>query len=303
MSPGVELLTMDVKRCRGIRSSPMDTCPSPFHPRVRTVPVCSVGDTSEAVMKSYGLAALAPWAIPHPSPPSGGRGDLGVPSRGTKAIATANLSIELPEFDPKNLPEWAEEFSEILLLTDEEHADVKTKSRLTLIKKACKKNFLQRQVKTAIRKSSNCGYFLKKLEEMYPVYETDLSVRTALEKLPTLPEFPTPARISEFVARLEELMERMNPTSYGPTEPHLWLVGKIPPKTSKSCRETSGRNSRTHCYDDLIDLLIEWAMERVNDSHMDKYLRKHLRRETPAQKSPAGRSSKKRSLPCLPWGT
>ena len=50
MSPAVELLTRDVKSCRGIRSSPMDTCPSPLHPRVRTVPVCSVGDTTEAEM-------------------------------------------------------------------------------------------------------------------------------------------------------------------------------------------------------------------------------------------------------------
>ena len=68
MSPGVELLTRDVKSCRGIRGSPMDTCPSPFHPRVRIVPVCDVGDTCEAEMKSYGLAALAPLAITHPSP-------------------------------------------------------------------------------------------------------------------------------------------------------------------------------------------------------------------------------------------
>ena len=30
MSPGVELLTRDVKSCNGIHSSPMDTCPSPF---------------------------------------------------------------------------------------------------------------------------------------------------------------------------------------------------------------------------------------------------------------------------------
>ena len=55
LSRGVELLTRDVKSCRGIRSSPMDTCPSPFHPRVRTLPVCSVGDTTEAEMKGYGL--------------------------------------------------------------------------------------------------------------------------------------------------------------------------------------------------------------------------------------------------------
>ena len=139
MSRGVELLASDVKSCRGIRSSPMDTYPSPFHPRVRTVPVCSVGDTSEAEMKSYGLAALAPLGITHPSPASGGTGDPGVPSRGTMAIATANLHIEPPEFDPKNLPEWVEECLEFLLLTGQEHIDVRTKC--TLIKKACKKKF------------------------------------------------------------------------------------------------------------------------------------------------------------------
>ena len=95
MSPGVELLTRDVKSCGGIRSSPMDTCRSPLHPRVRTVPVCSVDDTTEANSKGYGLAALAPLATVYPSPPSGGTGDPGVPGRGTKAITTANLQIEL----------------------------------------------------------------------------------------------------------------------------------------------------------------------------------------------------------------
>ena len=71
ISPSMELLTRDVKSCRGIRNSPMDTCPSPFPPRVRTVPVCTIGDTTEAEMKRYGLAALAPLATTHPSPPSG----------------------------------------------------------------------------------------------------------------------------------------------------------------------------------------------------------------------------------------
>ena len=229
MSPGVEILTRDVKSCRGIRSTPQDTCPSPFNPRVRTVRVSTVGDSMEAEMKGYGLAVLAPLATVYPSPPSGGTGDPGVPGPGTKGIATANLQMELPEFDPKNLPEWAEEFSHFLLLTGQEHADVRTKC--TLIKKPCKKTFLQRQVKTAIRKSSSWGDFLKRLEQMYPVYEMDLSVRTDIEELPPLPEFPTAARISEFVVQLEELTGRRNPSSYGPTEPHLWLVGKIPPRT------------------------------------------------------------------------
>ena len=136
----------------------------------------------------------------------------------------------------------------------------------------------------------NWGDFLKRLEQMYPVYETDLSVRTDIEELPPLREFPTAARISQFVAQLEDLMGRMNPSSYGPTELHPWLVGKIPTRTCDDYRETSERKARTHSYDDLVDLLIELAMERENDSHMDKYLRKHLQRETPAERSPRGRS-------------
>ena len=49
---------------------------------------------------------------------------------------------------------------------------------------------------------------------------------------------------SEFGAQLEELMGRMKPSSYGPTEPHLWLVGKIFTRTWNDCRGTSQRKSR-----------------------------------------------------------
>ena len=138
---------------------------------------------------------------------------------------------------------------------------------------------------------------LKRMEQMFPVYETDLSVQTDIEESPPLPEFPTAARISEFVVQLEELMGRMNPSSYGPTEPHLWLVGKIPTRTWEHCRETSERKSRTHSDDGLGDLLIELAIERENDSHMNKYLRNHLRRETHAEEALGGRSPQPHSTP------
>ena len=103
---------------------------------------------------------------------------------------------------------------------------------------------------------------------MYPVYETDWSVRTEIEEWLAIPEFSPTDCISEFVVQLEELMWGTNPTSYGPTEPHLRLEGKIPPKTYGNGRETSERKAKTHSYDDLGDLLIELAMERENDSHM-----------------------------------
>ena len=229
VSLGVEVLTRDAKSCRGIHSFPMDTCPSPFRPPVRTVPVCNVCDTTEAEMKSYGLAALAPLATTHSSAPSGGTGDPGVLGMGTKAIATANVKIELAELDPRNVPQWAEEFSELLLLTGQQDAEFRT--NCTFIKKLCKKEFFQRQVTTAIRKSSNWGDFLKRLEQMSTVYETDLTVCTEIEELLPLLEFHAAARISEFVAQPEELIRLMNLTSYVPIEPHLWRVGKIPPKT------------------------------------------------------------------------
>ena len=141
-------LTRDVKSCRGICSSPMDPFCSPFHPLVTTVPICNVGDPSEAEMKSYGVVALAPLATTHPSPPTHAAGGTGGWGRGTKAIATPNLQIELPDFDRKSLQDWAEELSDFLLPTGQKHGDVKTKC--TLIKKSCKKEFLQQQVKTAI---------------------------------------------------------------------------------------------------------------------------------------------------------
>ena len=67
-----------------------------------------------------GLSALAPLAGVSP-PPSGltpGVGKIGRP------IAQANIQLELPEFDPRNLPESAEEFAEFLLLTGQSHVDV-----------------------------------------------------------------------------------------------------------------------------------------------------------------------------------
>ena len=91
-----------------------------------------------------------------------------------------------------------------------------------------------------------------------------------------LPELPSAARVSEYVCDLEYLFSRMNVGSYGATKPKLWLMSKIPQRTWDDCRATSERKSRTHSYNELVDLLIELALESKNDSHMEKFLKKHL---------------------------
>ena len=93
-----------------------------------------------------------------------------------------------------------------------------------------------------------------------------------------LPEFPSASRVSEYVCDLEYLFSRINVGAYGATEPHLWLMSKLPTRTWDDCRTTSERASRTHTYDDLVDLQIELALEREINSHMEKFLRKHLSR-------------------------
>ena len=125
-----------------------------------------------------------------------------------KAIAQANIQLELPAFDPKNVPEWAEEFAEFLLLTGQSHVDVATKC--SLLKRSRKKKFWQKQVKPIVKTCSTWAEVLQRLEKTFPVYETDLSVCTQIEEPPMLPEVPSAARVSEYVCDLVYLFSRMN---------------------------------------------------------------------------------------------
>ena len=207
-SPGLSTLADDLKRSRVSRLLPKVTCPSPFHPRARTVPIAELQDVPVTETEKRGLSALAPLAGVSPSPsgltPGGGK--MGRP------IAQANIQLELPEFNPRNLPKWAEEFAEFLLLTGQSHVDVATKC--SLLKRSCKKIFLQKQVKQIVKTCSTWVEVLHRLEKTFPVYETNLSVRTQIEELPMLPEFPSAARVSEYVCDLEYLFSRMNVGSY-----------------------------------------------------------------------------------------
>ena len=123
----------------------------------------------------------------------------------------------MPEFDPNNLPEWVEKFAEFLLLTGQSHVGVATKC--SLLKRSRKKKFLQKQVKQIVKTCSTWAEVLQRPEKTLPVYETDLSVRTQIEELPMLPEFPSAARVSEYVCDLEYLFSLMNAGFYGATEP------------------------------------------------------------------------------------
>ena len=76
-------------------------------------------------------------------------------------------------------------------------------------------------MKTAITKSSYFGDFVERINQTYIVYEAHFSVCTEVEELPSLPEFPSPARTSNVLAQMEELKRLMHPSSYGCTDSPL----------------------------------------------------------------------------------
>ena len=137
-SPGLRTLAEVLQRSRVSRLLPKVTCPSPFHPRARTVPIAELQDMPVTETEKRRLLALAPLAGVA-SPP------FRPNPRGWEEWQThcpgKNIQLDLPEFDPKNMPEWAEEFAGFLWMTGQSHVDVAAK--FSLLKRSCKKKFLQ----------------------------------------------------------------------------------------------------------------------------------------------------------------
>ena len=61
-SPGSSTLAEHLKRSRVSTLLPKVTCPSPFHPRARTVPIAELQDVPVTETEKRGLTALAPLA-------------------------------------------------------------------------------------------------------------------------------------------------------------------------------------------------------------------------------------------------
>ena len=74
LSPALSTLDEDLKRSRVSRLLPKVTCPCPFHPRARTVPMADLQDVPVTESERRGLSALAPLAGVSPSgrTPGGG---------------------------------------------------------------------------------------------------------------------------------------------------------------------------------------------------------------------------------------
>ena len=66
-------------------------------------------------------------------------------------------------------------------------------------------------------------------------------------------------------------MGRLTPGSYSSDELLFWLVAKLPRELWEECRSTAERKARALNYEDLSVLLLELALEKESDQHLNPY--------------------------------
>ena len=152
-------------------------------------------------------------------------------------------------------------------MTGQTHASGRVKCDLLL--QCCKTKYLEKQVRQT--NSATFADVLVALRRQYPTYETDLSIRAEIQKLPVLPNNPKPGRVSELLADLDHWAGRLTPGSYSSDDLLFWLVAKLPPELWDECRSTAERKARSLRYEDLCVLLLKLALEKESEQHLNNY--------------------------------
>ena len=177
--------------------------------------------------------------------------------------------LNLPEFTGKDLSECAENFGRFLRMTVQTHASGRVKCDRLL--QCCKTRYLEKQFKQIVTKSATFADVLVALERQCPTYETELSIRAEIQNLPVLPNNPKPGRLSELLADLDHWAGRLTPGSYSSEDLLFWSVAKLPRELWDECRSTAECKARALHHEDLCELLLELALEKESDQHLNNY--------------------------------
>ena len=122
---------------------------------------------------------------------------------------TNALKMEIPPFDGRNVDKYAENFGRYLVLTGKTKA--KDRVKANLIVQGIKDPELQEGVSKLLKSATSFEDFLKKLQDLYPKLETDLSILGEISKVSHLPYDPKPEQVVKLLKTLETLFDKLNP--------------------------------------------------------------------------------------------
>ena len=138
-----------------------------------------------------------------------------------------------------------------------------------LVVTGCKTDWLRELPEDLLSESITFVEFLSKIEETFPVFETDMHIRQQLLYPSKFKEFPKLDQINQMEARIRKLVARLT-CGYSEYDKLILLRSKILAKTWSECKDTPARKALTHRYSDLLRLLKALSMERESDQAADR---------------------------------
>ena len=124
-----------------------------------------------------------------------------------KGVATAKIETPLPMFTGRNIVFWAKDFPRFLRLTGETKASGMIKAEVVVT--GCKTDWLRELLEDLLSESNTFLEFLAKIEETFPVFETDMHIRQQLLDLSKFEECPKLDEINQMEARIRKLVARL----------------------------------------------------------------------------------------------
>ena len=139
-----------------------------------------------------------------------------------------------------------------------------------LVVTGCKTDWLRELLEDLLSESNTFVEFLSKIEETFPVFESDMHIRQQLSDPSKFKEFPKLDEINQMEARTRKLVARLT-CGYSEYDKLVLLRSKRPAKTWSECKDTPARKALTHSYSNLLRLLKALSMERESDQAADRH--------------------------------
>ena len=184
-------------------------------------------------------------------------------SEGDKTNA---LKMEIPPFDGRNVEKYAEKFGRYLVLTGKTKGKERVKANLII--QGSKDSELHERVSKLLKSAASFEDFLKKLQDLYPTLETDLSILGEIWKVCHLPYDAKPEQVVKLFETLERLFDKLNLGVMTEERTLMELSSKVNDKLFVEWTKDGNLFARMHSYGSLKDVMKERAQLSVGFKHL-----------------------------------
>ena len=147
-------------------------------------------------------------------------------------------------------------------------AKAKDRVKANLIVQGVKDPELQEIVSKLLKTAESFGDFLRKLQDLYPTLERDLSIAGEISKVSHVPHDPKLEQVVKLLETLERLFDTLNPGVMTEERKPMELSSKITDKLFVEWTKDDTLFARMHSYGSLKDLMKECAQLFVGFKHL-----------------------------------